>query len=50
MLRSALEREVESKLEYRRAMGEALDDLDSGLSLGTGGRASWTRDELHERS
>ena len=25
------------------------DLLESGLDLGTQGRASWTRDELHER-
>jgi len=50
MLRSALEREVESNHEYRRAMAEALEALENGCSLGTGGEAAWTRDELHERT
>jgi len=49
MLRAALAREVEAGQDYARAMAEALEDLEQGFALGTGGRATWTRDELHER-
>lgn len=35
--------------EYEEARKSAATRLKRGWDLGTGGRASWTRDELHER-
>jgi hypothetical protein len=40
---------VRSEEEYARARDRQLALLERGLDLGTGGRATWTRDELHER-
>jgi hypothetical protein len=34
---------------YNRAKERSLRLLKTGLNLGTGGKATWTRDELHER-
>ena len=51
---SALMSEALSKLadedrRYNAARRRALAALRSARSLGTGGRRTWTRDELHER-
>ena len=35
--------------EYEQARKRALARLEHGYDLGTGGRITWTRDELHER-
>ncbi|MEX2395220.1 MAG: CopG family transcriptional regulator [Actinomycetota bacterium] len=35
--------------EYERARAGAIAMLRNPPSLGTGGRRSWTREELHER-
>lgn len=49
MLRERLEALIHEGDDYARAMDEALEALEHGFDLGTQGRASWTRDELHER-
>ena len=48
MLRERLEALMHED-DHARAMDEALEALERGFDLGTRGRASWTRDELHER-
>jgi hypothetical protein len=35
---------------YNRAEQGMLEDLEHGYDLGTVGKISWTRDNLHERS
>jgi len=35
--------------EYEKARRKALRELKRPASLGTGGRATWTRGQLHER-
>jgi predicted DNA-binding protein len=49
MLREKLEALVQEESGYARARREALEALKHGYDLGTYGKASWTRDELHER-
>ncbi len=49
MLREKLEALVADESDYARAKREALAALEQGYNLGTYGKASWTRDELHER-
>lgn len=49
MLRERLEALVREESGYDRAMRGALEALEQGYDLGTYGRATWTRDELHER-
>lgn len=45
MLRETVERET----GYDAARQRSLGTLREGLELGTGGRATWSRDEIHER-
>lgn len=40
---------VEEERGYRAARERSLNRLEDGLDLGTGGKTSWSRDELHER-
>lgn len=40
---------VEQQDEYEIAMHRQLSWLRQGWNLGTDGRATWTREELHER-
>jgi hypothetical protein len=40
---------VESETGYARARERSLDRLREGTDLGTGGRADWSRDSIHER-
>jgi hypothetical protein len=35
---------------YNRAEQGMLKDLERGYDLGTAGKISWTKDDLHERS
>jgi hypothetical protein len=35
--------------DYEKAMRHALGVMKKGYDLGTQGRRTWTRDELHER-
>jgi predicted transcriptional regulator len=40
---------VDEEHGYEEARERSLDRLREGFDLGTAGRTSWTRDELHER-
>jgi len=48
-LAHTLEAEVEANRRARAARWAHLELLQRGWDLGTGGRATWSRDELHER-
>ena len=45
MLKETVERET----GYDTARNRSLATLREGMDLGTGGRMTWSRDELHER-
>jgi len=45
MLRETVERET----GYDAARDHSLATLRDGMDLGTGGRMTWSRDDLHER-
>jgi hypothetical protein len=45
MLREMVEREM----GYDTARERSLALLSQGIDLGTSGRVTWSRDELHER-
>jgi Arc/MetJ-type ribon-helix-helix transcriptional regulator len=53
LITEALTRLTDEERRYAAARRRALAAMRSarslGISLGTGGRPSWTRDELHER-
>lgn len=49
LLAEQLERLVERDEAYERARERHLAWLESAPDLGTGGKITWTRDELHER-
>jgi hypothetical protein len=49
LIRQLMEDALRSGDSYERARKQALDDLKHPRNLGTYGKASWTRDELHER-
>ena len=49
LLAGALSELVERESGYAAARERSLATLGKGLDLGTGGRISWGRDELHER-
>ncbi len=40
---------VERDDAYEQAQRQAMEDLKHPLNLGTQGKITWTRDELHER-
>jgi hypothetical protein len=44
-----LRERIEAARAYDLARGRQVRVLDRGLPLGTGGKVSWGRDELHER-
>ena len=48
-LRETLEEKLEEGSEYQKAKRRQLEMLAEGLDLGTGGRISVSREELHER-
>jgi Arc/MetJ-type ribon-helix-helix transcriptional regulator len=48
-MREALEEKLEEGSEYQKAKRRQLEMLTEGLDLGTGGRISAPREELHER-
>ena len=50
LLAEALDREVDSVDRYAAARRRHLGALERGADLGTGGRVTWTRDSLHQRS
>jgi hypothetical protein len=35
--------------DYERAMRESIETMKRGFEMGTRGKRTWTRDELHER-
>lgn len=49
LLRKALDELVREESGYEIARREFMAVVDQGFDLGTMGKASWTRDELHER-
>jgi post-segregation antitoxin (ccd killing protein) len=49
LMTEALARLANQDRRYGAARKRALGAMRSARSLGTGGRATWTRDELHER-
>lgn len=49
LLTEALERIADEDRRYSAARKRALAAMKSAGSLGTDGRPTWTRDELHER-
>lgn len=49
MLTEQLEELLDRDSGYERARKHSLAMLARGYDLGTGGKAAWTRDELHER-
>lgn len=49
LLAEALARLADEDRRYSAARRRALAAMRSARSLGTGGRPTWTRDELHER-
>lgn len=49
MLTERLEEILRRDDEYERGTRRILSDFEQGFDLGTQGRRTWTRDELHER-
>ena len=48
-MRVALEEKLGAGSEYQKAKRRQVEMLAEGLDLGTGGRISASREELHER-
>lgn len=49
MVADTLQEIVERETGYEQARQRSIARLEKGFHLGTGGKASWTRDELHDR-
>lgn len=49
LMADALARLTDEDRRYASARRRALGAMRSARSLGTGGEANWTRDDLHER-
>jgi hypothetical protein len=49
LLREALEEKVREDSDFVHARTRQLKLLKTGLNLGTGGKLSFSREELHER-
>jgi len=49
LMRQLGEDALRSGDSYERARKQALEDLKHPRNLGTYGKTSWTRDELHDR-
>lgn len=49
LLADALEELIENEDGYDKARQDYVNWLQEGRNLGTGGKVTWTRDELHER-
>jgi len=49
MLTEALRQIADEADGYAEARRQMLKDLQKGYNLGTHGKISWTRDDLHER-
>ena len=50
LMREVLRGKVEQQTGYERAKQRHLALLKKGLNLGTKGRSSYTREELHDRT
>jgi len=48
-LLEALKDKLAENRDYDAAMRRQMKGLKQGLALGTGGKITWTREELHER-
>lgn len=48
-VRELIEEAVRADDAYERAYRQWREDVRNARDLGTGGRVTWTRDELHER-
>ena len=48
-LLEALKDKLAENRDYDAAMRRQMKGLKQGLTLGTGGQITWTREELHER-
>jgi predicted transcriptional regulator len=49
MVSDTLQEIVERETGYEQARQRSISRLEKGFHLGTGGKASWTRDEVHDR-
>ena len=49
LLTETLDEILNRETGYQRARKRSLAALEQGWLLGTGGRADWRRDDLHER-
>lgn len=49
LLTETLQEVVYREDAYAEARGRALEAMEHPASLGTGGKARWTRQDLHER-
>ena len=49
LLAGVLRETVERESGYDRAKERSLSMLSEGMDLGTDGRMTWSRDDLHER-
>jgi len=49
LVASTIEDLVSEDDDYHRAMSSALAAMEEGFAMGSGGRITWRRDELHER-
>ena len=49
LLRETLEKKVEEETGYQRAKERQLALMEKGFNLGTKGRSTISREELHER-
>lgn len=48
-LKEAVEEKIRRDTGYKDAMERQIKLMEKGLNLGTGGRISWSRKDLHER-
>ncbi|MCC6808143.1 MAG: hypothetical protein IT381_12025 [Deltaproteobacteria bacterium] len=49
MLTELVEQAVNAEDGHQRKLQRALDRLEQGYSLKTGGKIGWTRDQVHDR-
>lgn len=48
-LASLIEQQVEDARRYHAAGARLIQILETGIALGTAGRITWKREDLHER-
>ncbi|MEW6376358.1 MAG: DUF6364 family protein [Thermodesulfobacteriota bacterium] len=49
MVRELLQKDVENELEYQTSAEREIKRMKEGMRLGTKGKISWKRDQLHQR-